>query len=93
MSHTPTPKRMSWGDMSRPRVTTAAYRAGMTSIFGDKDKERTEKQSKLATDARLAKAKTMLKVYGEDAPEWAKELATRTTCRMSCRRGCLGGCK
>lgn len=57
MSSNPTPKRMSWGDTSRPRPTTEAYREGMDRIHGNKDEIRREKQKRLYEEAQKEKAR------------------------------------
>ena len=71
------PKRSNWGDNSRARPSTEAYRDGLDKICGDNDKKRAKKQDKLAADARLSKARACVKVYGEDASDEAKDIVKK----------------
>lgn len=71
------PKRLKWGDLSRPRPSTDAYRDGLDKICGNNDKKRARKQDKLAAEAQLRKARACVKVYGEDASDEAKELVKK----------------
>jgi hypothetical protein len=71
------PKRLKWGDLSGPRPSTNAYRDGMDKVCKEGDKKRARKQKRLAAAARLKKARTCVKVYGEGASAEAKKLVKR----------------